>query len=511
MSFSPIISAVQRVRYSGLSPHGAEIPALSRELSRELAVIRYKAKTLNPWVVFLGGTGTGKSTLFNVFCGADLSIAGVERPKTFGPVAYAHESIEWNDAFPFPEMRVHGHSPAESSGEGPAAGVPGRLWVISHNRERLSHLIIVDTPDVDSVEEQNRLIAENLYLLADVVIFTASPEKYADDIPTRVLRRVLEDHKPVYYLLNKVGDALDRADILKITETEGLVLSENRIHVLPHVEGGVPTELSGEPLVQGFLKTLGEDLAPEKIQSLCTEQQEARVERSRQKLTRLAHLLEAEEQGARLWLEQLETFSLQAVDALLEGEESRFKANSNQYIRMEIRRLFARYDLLAKPRRLVQGVILKPLRFLTGRKSRKNEHRREDLNRLGKNSDPTALLAALEQFNRRVLEKLSPVDAAAPMAAELRRPGLTLTERDVLDRMNKQREELLHWIEERFQTLANGLSKKKKWSIYTASILWGVLLIAVAATLGGGFSMLDAVVDSALAPFITKGAAELVA
>ena len=97
------------------------------------------------------------------------------------------------------------------------------------------------------------------------------------------------------------------------------------------------------------------------------------------------------------------------------------------------------------------------------------------------------------------------------MAAELRRPGLTLTERDVLDRMNKQREELLHWIEERFQTLANGLSKKKKWSIYTASILWGVLLIAVAATLGGGFSMLDAVVDSALAPFITKGAAELVA
>ena len=511
MDFNQILSAVQSVRYPGLSSDGAAIPALVRELSRELAVIRYKAKTLNPWVVFLGGTGTGKSTLFNVFCGAELSIAGVERPKTFGPVAYAHESIEWNDAFPFPEMRVHGHLPAEPSGDRPAAGAPGRLAVISHNRERLSHLILVDTPDVDSVEEQNRLIAEDLYLLADVVIFTASPEKYADDIPARVLRQVLEDHKPAYYLLNKVGETLERTDILKITETQGLVLSKNRIHVLPRVDGGVWAKLSGEPAVQGFLKTLEEDLAPEKIQGLCMEQQKARVERSRQKLSRLAHLLEAEEQGARLWLEQLETFSLQAVDTLLKGEEARFKANSNQFIRMEIRRLFARYDLLAKPRRLLQSIILTPFRFLTGRKPRKNEHRREDLNRLRKNSDPTVMLAALAQFNRLVLEKLSPADAAAPMAVELRRPGLTLTEQDVEDRLIKQREELLHWIEERFQDLAAGLSKKKKWSIYTASILWGVLLIVAATALGGGFSMLDAVLDSVLAPFITKGAAELVA
>ena len=511
MPFGQILSAVQNVRYPGLSPDGSEIPILARELIRELAVIQYKAKTLNPWVVFLGGTGTGKSTLFNVFCGAELSIAGIERPKTFGPIAYAHEAVEWKDSFPFPEMRVHGHSPAESPGERPAAGARGKLAVISHNRECLSHLIIADTPDVDSVEEQNHRIAEDLSLLADVVIFVASPEKYADDIPARVLRRILEDHKPVYYLLNKVDEALDRNDILKITENEGLALSKDRILVLPRVDGDVLANLSGEPVVHGFLKTLGEDLAPEKIQALSKEQQKARVERSRQKLARLAHLLEAEEQGARLWLEQLETFSLQAVDTILKGEEARFKANSKQFIRMEIRRLFARYDLLAKPRRLLQGVILTPFRFLTGRKGHKNEHRREDLNKLRKNSDSTVMLAALEQFNRLVLEKLSPADTAAPMAVELRRPELALTEQDVEDRMIKQREELLHWIEERFQTLAGGLSKKKKWSIYTASILWGALLIVAASALGGGFSMLDAVLDSVLAPFITKGAAELVA
>ena len=505
-----IHSAIQQVRYSGLSQSGAVIPNLAKELSRGLAVIRYKAKTTTPWVIFLGGTGTGKSTLFNVLCGSELSIAGVERPKTFGPVAYAHETVEWKEAFPFPNMRVDSCSPAESSVR-PGSGVPGCLTIIPHNRKRLSHLVIVDTPDVDSVEEQNRLIAEDLYLLSDVVIFVASPEKYADEIPVQVLHRVIEDHKPVYYLLNKVGGTLDRTDIITVSETKGLVLPKNRIYLIPHVPGGVPTKLFMEPAVQDFLKALNADLAPEKIRTLCMEQQKARIELSRKNLAQLAHHLEDEEQASRLWLKRLEQLSLQAVDALLKGEEERFKANSNQYIRMEIRRLFARYDLLAKPRRLVQGVILVPFRFLTGRKIRKNDDRREDLAKLRKNSDSTVLLSVLEQFNRLVLEQLSPTDATAPLGMELRRKDLAFTEQEVEDRMIKQREELLHWIEDCFQVLADGLSQKKKWGIYTASILWGVLLVAVASALGGGFSMLDAALDSALAPFITKGATELLA
>ncbi|HIJ19408.1 MAG TPA: hypothetical protein HPP58_00020 [Deltaproteobacteria bacterium] len=507
---NPILSAIRDVRYCGLSPDGVVIPALTGELSRELGVIQYKAKNLNPWVVFLGGTGTGKSTLFNVLCGAELSLAGIERPKTFGPVAYAHETVGWKDIFPFPEILIHIHSPADASARA-VVGATGRLTVIPHNREGFSHLIVVDSPDVDSVEEQNRRIAEDLYLLADVVIFVASPEKYADDISVQVLRRVLEDHKPVYYLLNKVVGEFDRADVLKISETQSLALSKERIYLFPRVAGGVPAKLSGEPVVQAFLKTFGEDLVPEKTRAIYMEQQTARMALSRQKLVQLAHLLETEEEASRLWLERLKQLSLQAVDALLKGEEDRFKANSNQYIRMEIRRLFARYDLLGKPRRLVQGIILTPLRFLTGRKARKNENRREDLARLRKNADPTALISALEQFNRLVLEKLSPADPALPLGAALRQPDLALTEQDVEDRMVKQREALLHWIEVRFKDLADGLSQKTKWGIYTASILWGVLLIAVASALGGGFSMLDMALDSALAPFITKGATELLA
>ncbi len=504
------LSAIHNVRYPGLSPDGAEIPSLAEELIRELAVIRYKAKTLTPWVILLGGTGTGKSTLFNVFCGLPLSATGIERPKTFGPVAYAHETVEWDEAFPFPHMEVRTHSPLESQ-EKPVSGVSGRLVVIPHGGRALSHFVLVDTPDVDSVEERNRLIAEDLYLLADAVIFVASPEKYADDMTVQVLRRILEEQKPVYYLFNKAGEEFGRDDILKIFESQGLVVPKNRIYLFPHVTGGIPAKLFEKPVVQGFLQTLEVDFGPENIQDLCREQQQALKARSQQKLMRLALLLEVEEEASEKWLESLKQLSRRAVDDFLKGEEARFKANSNQYIRMEIRRLFARYDLLAKPRRLIQGIILTPFRYFTGRKAVGSDDRREDLAKLRKNSDSAVLLSVLEQFNRRVLEKLSPADTHTPLAVELRRSGLTLTEREVEDRMVEEREALLKWIDGRFTELADGLSSKKKWGIYTASILWGVLLISVTATLGGGFSMVDVALDSALAPFITKGTTGLLA
>jgi len=334
-------------------------------------------------------------------------MAGVERPRTFGPVAYAHQTVECKDAFPFPEMQVH--FPADAFA-GAIVGAAGRLTVIPHNREDFSHLIVVDSPDVDSVEEQNRRIAEDLCLLSDVVIFVASSEKYADDISVQVLNGVLKDHKPVYYLLNKAGGEFDRSDVLKIFKAQGLALSKDRIYLFPRVTGGLPEKLAEEPAVQAFLKAFREDLAPGKTGAIHAEQQKERMARSRRHLFQLAQLLEAEEEASRLWLEHLEELSNQAVDAILKGEEERFKANSNQYIRMEIRRLFARYDLLSKPRRFVQDIVLTPFRFFTRRKPDKSGDRREDLEKLRKNSDPTVLLSALEQFNRRVLEELSPAD-----------------------------------------------------------------------------------------------------
>jgi hypothetical protein len=47
--------------------------------------------------------------------------------------------------------------------------------------------------------------------------------------------------------------------------------------------------------------------------------------------------------------------------------------------------------------------------------------------------------------------------------------------------------------------------------IYSTSILWGGLIIALETAIGGGISLLEAVLDTAVAPFVTKGAVDLFA
>jgi energy-coupling factor transporter ATP-binding protein EcfA2 len=125
------------------------------------------------WVVFLGGTGTGKSTLFNALCGAALSETGVERPKTYGPILYAPEGCPLEKDFPLPGMELCKEID-EGGGHRPATGAAGRLVILEHARSEFSHIVLADTPDLDSVEMDNRQVAEDLFLLSDAVVFVTS-------------------------------------------------------------------------------------------------------------------------------------------------------------------------------------------------------------------------------------------------------------------------------------------------------------------------------------------------
>jgi hypothetical protein len=118
---------------------------------------------------------------------------------------------------------------------------------------------------------------------------------------------------------------------------------------------------------------------------------------------------------------------------------------------------------------------------------------------------------AVERFNAEVLKELSPKDQRAPLFMTMRRPGVALTAKEIRSLVFQEQERLERWLENQFQTLAQGIPWAKKWGIYSTSILWGILIIALEIVVGGGFSILDAALDSAIAPFVTKGAVELFA
>ncbi len=125
--------------------------------------------------------------------------------------------------------------------------------------------------------------------------------------------------------------------------------------------------------------------------------------------------------------------------------------------------------------------------------------------------DLTPIQSTIELFNRTVLEKLSPADESAPLFRKLRDPGLAMTGEEIRSRVRDEQDALVLWLEQTFFKLAQGISRSKEIGIYSTSILWGGLIIALETVIGGGISILEAVVDSAVAPFVTKGVVELFA
>jgi hypothetical protein len=152
-----------------------------------------------------------------------------------------------------------------------------------------------------------------------------------------------------------------------------------------------------------------------------------------------------------------------------------------------------------------------PLRLLgLGEKVTRKAHK-DALEEVRKKIDFTPVQTAVGKFNRLVLERLSPSDEASLLFMRLRQADVVLKEEEIRERIWKEKDQLDEWLEATFRKLSRGIPTHKKLGIYSTSVVWGVLILSFEIVVGGGFTVVDAVLDSALAPFITKGAVELFA
>lgn len=505
------ITIDEPIPYPGLTPESNLILELISNSRKSLRVWRYKRTVPCVWLVFLGGTGTGKSTLFNALCGRVLSETGVERPKTSGPIAYAHAACPVETVFPFweaPPARM-GISDRDFK---PADGLAGRLLVLDHDERAWSDVVLVDTPDLDSVEEENRRMAEDLYLLSDSVLFVTSQEKYADEVPSLFLGRILADGRPYQLILNKADPSSTKGEVLSTFRTQNMPISEDRVRFIPHMPGEVLERISSHPEFRDLVDLLSRELSKAETPKIHLRSLKRQKEECEKALARLIDILQKEKAEAAAWLSRLRSLSQSASGELIREQRDRFTQRSGDYLRRETRRLFARYDLLGRPRQIIKQVLLAPLRFLGLVEEEPVDPKKNALQKVREKIDLTSIQTALQKLNRLVLEKLSPASGeSSPLFRELRNPGLALSDEEIKKFLWEEQDKLDRWLEETFDSLAKGLPPIKKWGIYTTSALWGILLISFEVIVGGGFSLLDAALDSALAPFVTRGAAELFA
>lgn len=166
-------------------------------------------------VALAGPTGCGKSSLFNALAGADLSPVGVRRPTTdrayacvWGHPTAAGPVLDW--------LRVpQQHRFGRDRLEGEHAALRG--------------LVLVDLPDLDSVQLEHSAEVDRLLELVDLVVWVVDPQKYADrTLHERGLKRFRRHGEVTLVALNQAdrvrADELEllRKDLRRLLTSEGL-------------------------------------------------------------------------------------------------------------------------------------------------------------------------------------------------------------------------------------------------------------------------------------------------
>jgi GTP-binding protein EngB required for normal cell division len=155
---------------------------------------RLRLSSSHTVVSLAGGTGSGKSSLFNQLSGADFSTVGVTRPVTRD----AHACV-WGVA-----------------GSGPLLewlGVPRRFRyarssALGGGEQSLTGLVLLDLPDHDSVLGHATDLVDKLVGLSDLIVWVLDPQKYADAAVHRRFLVPLAGHSEV------VAVVLNQCDLL---------------------------------------------------------------------------------------------------------------------------------------------------------------------------------------------------------------------------------------------------------------------------------------------------------
>ncbi|ASK65223.1 hypothetical protein CFK39_04565 [Brachybacterium avium] len=204
-----------------------------------------------------GATGSGKSSLVNALVGAEITRAAVRRPTTSSPVAAvigergSDALLDWLEVEERHHLEETDTALAAAARRRPAGRRARRAT--PPDASDTPGIVLLDLPDLDSVESANRTIAERMTGLVDVIVWVTDPQKYADAVIHQEFVRPFAGHDAVTVLvLNQVdrirederapvlaslealarADGLDQAPVLATSASTGDGVQELREHLV---------------------------------------------------------------------------------------------------------------------------------------------------------------------------------------------------------------------------------------------------------------------------------------
>ena len=210
------ISALDNARLPLDLPGSVQLNDSRKRLRTQLAarILPHLRTDGLPTVTVLGGSsGAGTSTIFNSLLGEDISPASVIRPTTRTPVICVH---------PKDAKAIEGHAILDM----------GRVVVTD---KTIAGLILVDAPDLDSVDANNREISRRLLDAADFWLFVTTASRYGDALAWQTLVEASERGMSTAVVLNRVtlealpkirADLTERLDSAEMREVPLLIVPD---------------------------------------------------------------------------------------------------------------------------------------------------------------------------------------------------------------------------------------------------------------------------------------------
>ncbi|WP_454932330.1 GTPase [Actinomyces oricola] len=166
-------------------------------------------------VALFGGTGSGKSSLFNALSQLQFADVGARRPTTSRAAA-----CTWGD---------DANALLDFLGVSDQRRIRRESLLDASDQDELAGLVLLDVPDYDSVSTEHALQVDRLVPMADVLVWVVDPQKYADAaLHEGYLRGLGARQEDMLLLVNQIdtlpASAVDTlmADARSLLDRDGL-------------------------------------------------------------------------------------------------------------------------------------------------------------------------------------------------------------------------------------------------------------------------------------------------
>lgn len=184
---------------TAVEQHGARIDELTEDLDRQLERVQEAAV-----VTLCGATGAGKSSLLNALVGRDVAREGEDRPTTSAPVIYRPRDADLADlveGLPGETPEIVDYDPG---GEG-----------------RWQGQILVDSPDVNSVQAAHREVVGALADRSDVLLVVAHRQSI-QELASVAFVDAFAGRRGMLFVLNRSDELTDDARDELLGQLRGL-------------------------------------------------------------------------------------------------------------------------------------------------------------------------------------------------------------------------------------------------------------------------------------------------